>query len=229
MTSSGTYDFGPANSEFVLNAFDRIQIKPSAILIEHMRRASIEANLLLVEWANRGVNLWKTELQTVALTQGAATYTLPARTVSILVAYISVTDSGVTTDRVVGGISTYEYGAMPNKATQAPPTSYWFNRQIIPQITLWPVPDLDSTYTLKLQTMVQVQDAALTSGQTPDLPYRWYDAFTAGLAHRLARIYKPEIEDKRKLDYVESWQFAASEDTEDVPYYITPGLSAYYR
>lgn len=229
MTSSGTYAFGPANSAFVLNAFDRIQIKPSALLVEHMQRSAIEANLLLVEWANRGVNLWKSELQTVALTQGTATYTLPARTVSILVAYISVTNGSVTTDRVIAGISTYEYGAMPNKATQAPPTSYWYNRQITPQMTLWPVPDLDDTYTLKLQTMVQVQDVGLTSGQTPDMPYRWYDAFTAGLAHRLARVYKPELEDKRKMDYVEAWQFAASEDTEDVPYYIAPGLSAYYR
>jgi hypothetical protein len=229
MTSSGTYDFSPANSAFVLNAFDRIQIRPSGLLVEHMQRASIEANLLLSEWANRGVNLWKSELQTVSLSQGTATYTLPARTVCILVAYISITTGSVTTDRIISPISTYEYGAIPNKTTQAPPTIYWFNRQITPQITLWGVPDLDNTYTLKLQTMYQVEDAGLANGQTPDIPYRWYDAFTAGLAYRLARIYAPALEDKRKMDYTESWQYAAAEDTEDVNLYIYPALGQFYR
>jgi|TARA_R110000823_G_scaffold177524_1_gene310098 hypothetical protein len=236
MTSSGTYDFGPANSAFVLNAFDRIQIRPSALLVEHMQRASIEANLLLAEWANRGVNLWKSELLTSgvtsgfsAITQGTATYTLPARTVSILVAYVSTLVNGTSTDRILSPISTFEYGAIPQKTIQAPPTVYWYNRQITPQITLWGVPNLSSTYTLNLQVMAQVEDNGLASGQTPNIPYRWYDCFTAGLAYRLARIYMPALEDKRKMDYTESWSFAASEDTEDVNLYIYPGLGSYYR
>lgn len=229
MTSSGTYAFAPANSSFVLNAFDRIQIRPTALLIEHMQRATIEANLLLAEWANRGVNLWKSELQQVALVEGTATYTLPARTVSILAAYISTTVGGVTTDRIITALSTYEYSAIANKLQEAPPTVYWYNRQITPQITMWCVPDQSDTYTLKLQTMVQVQDAGLTSGQTPDIPYRWFDAFSAGLAYRLARIYKPELEDKRKADYTEAWLYAATEDTEAVPVYVIPAVGSYYR
>ena len=104
-----------------------------------------------------------------------------------------------------------------------------FRSQITPQITLWGVPDLDDTYTLKLQTMYQVEDAGLANDQTPDIPYRWYDAFTAGLAYRLARIYAPALEDKRKMDYTESWQYAAAEDTEDVNLYIYPALGQFYR
>lgn len=194
-----------------------------------MQRASIEANLLLSEWANRGVNLWKSELQTYSLTQGVATITLPAKTVCILVAYISITTGTVTTDRIISPVSTFEYGAIPNKTIQAPPTIYWFNRQINPQITLWGVPDQNNTYTLNLQTMYQVEDAGLQNGQTPDIPYRWYDAFTAGLAYRLARIYQPALEDKRKIDYTEAWQFAAAEDTEDVNLYIYPAIAQFYR
>lgn len=229
MTSSGTYNFQPSNSSFILNAFDRIQIRPTQLLVEHLQRASIETNLLLAEWANRGVNLWESELQTIPLLQGTATYTLPAKTVCVLVAYISITTGTVTTDRIISPISTYEYGAIPNKLVQSPPTVYWFNRQITPQITLWGVPNLNSTYTLKLQTMYQVQDANLANGETPDIPYRWYDAFTAGLSYRLARIYQPALEDKRKIDYTEAWQFAASEDTEDVNLYIYPALGQFYR
>jgi hypothetical protein len=224
MTTSGTYNFSPSVGSLVLGAFDRIQLRPTALLAEHMYRAGVECNLLLSEWANRGVNLWKSELQQVSLTQGTATYTLPARTVNILVAYISIETGGVVTDRILNSISTFEYGALPQKQTQGPPTIYWFNRQISPQITLWPVPDNGGPYTMKLQTMVQVQDANLPSGETPDIPYRWYDAFTAGLAHRLARIYTPQLEQIRKADYNEAWAFAASEDTEDVPVYIYPAL-----
>lgn len=229
MTTSGTYSFEPANGSLVLNAFDRIQIRPTSLLMEHMQRAMMESNLLLSEWSNRGVNLWKSELQTVTLSQGVSNYTLPKRTVSILVAYISQTINNVSTDRIITPISTYEWGAIPNKTLQGFPTIYWFNRQITPQINIWNVPNLDNTYVLKLQTMVQVEDNNLTGAQTPDVPYRWYDCMVAGLAYRLARVYAPALEDKRKMDYAEAWGFAASEDTEDVPVYIFPGLSAYYR
>ena len=229
MTSSGTYNFSPTVGSLVLDAYDRIQLRPTALLPEHMHRAGIECNLLLSEWANRGVNLWKSELQSIPLTQGVTVYTLPARTVSILVAYVSTNIGGATNDRLLNAISTYEYGAIPQKEIQAPPTVYWYNRQITPQLTIWPVPDDGGPYTLKLQTMVQVQDANLPSGETPDIPYRWYDAFVAGLAHRFARIYQPQLEAVRKIDYQEAWQFAASEDTEDVPLYIYPALGQYYR
>lgn len=229
MTSSGTYNFSPTVGSLVLDAYDRIQLRPTALLPEHMHRAGIECNLLLSEWANRGVNLWKSELQSIPLTQGVTVYTLPARTVSILVAYVSTNIGGTTNDRLLNAISTYEYGAIPQKEIQAPPTVYWYNRQIIPQLTIWPVPDDGGPYTLKLQTMVQVQDANLPSGETPDIPYRWYDAFVAGLAHRFARIYQPQLEAVRKIDYQEAWQFAASEDTEDVPLYIYPALGQYWR
>lgn len=230
MTSSGTYNFGPSIGQFVLNAFSRINLRPAALLPEMLEQASLESNLLLAEWANKGVNLWKSELQTYTLTQGVDEQTLPARTVSILVAYIRTTgSSGGVTDRLLNPISTYEYGAIPTKSTQAPPTVFWFNRQIVPVLKLWPVPDDGGPYELRMQTMVQVQDANLPSGETPDIPYRWYDAFTAGLAYRLSRIYAQPLEGTRKSDYVEAWETAASEDTEDVPVYIFPALGQYYR
>jgi hypothetical protein len=229
VTSSGTYAFSPGYGALTLDAFDRLQMPPASLLVEHLNRAAAETNLLLASWSNSGPLLWKTTLQSVPLVQGTTVYTLPAYTTGILAAYVSTTSGGVTTDRIIMPISTVDYAGIPNKGIQSQPTTYWFNRQIAPQINVWPVPDGNGPYTLNLQTMIQIQDAALSSGQTPDMPYRWLDAFVAGLAHRLARTYKPALEAIRKADAEEAWGIAANQDVENVSIRITPALGSYYR
>lgn len=229
MASSGTYAFNPPISDIVLSAYSRIQIRRAQLLAEHLTDAAREANYLLVEFNNKVPNLWRSELQSVSLIQGTATYTLPSRTVMILAAYIR-TGSGVTqNDRLIFPISTVEYSSYPNKNTQSFPSVFWFDRQIIPQITLWAVPDATSTYTLLLQTATQIQDANLPNGETADLPNRFMDAFVAGLAYRLARIWKPELEAIRKTDAAEAWNIAATNDVENVDLNIVPQLEGYFR
>lgn len=229
MTSSGTYAFSPANADVTLNAFGRIQIRRPSITTDHLQDAYTEANLLMTEWTNKQPNLWTSELQSYPLTQGVATYALPARTIMVIANYIDTGTGQNTTSRLIGPISTYEYASMPNKEMQALPTSFWLDRQITPSVVLWPVPDGGGPYTMKLRVVRQIQDVGLTSGQTPDLPNRWLDAFTAGLSHRLARIYAPDQEAKRKADAMESWQTAATQDTENVNTYLIPGISGYYN
>lgn len=229
MTSSGTYSFNPAISDVVLSAYSRIQIRRSQLLAEHLTDAAREANYLLVEFNNKQPNLWRSELQTVALLQGTATYTLPARTVMVLAAYIRTGSGASQNDRLIFPVSTYEYASYPNKNTQGFPSVFWFNRQIIPEVTLWAVPDQTSTYTLLLQTATQIQDANLPGGETPDLPNRFLDAFVAGLAYRVARIWKPELEAARKADAAEAWAIAATQDIEDVDLMIAPQVGNYYR
>ena len=80
-----------------------------------------------------------------------------------------------------------------------------------------------------MQCVRQLQDASIPSGVTLDLPYRWLDAFTAELSARLAKRYKPELEDKRKLDAAEAYAIAAMQDQENVPLYVRPMFDAYYR
>ena len=60
------------------------------------------------------------------------------------------------------------------------------------------------------------------------MPYRFYDLFVAGLAYRLARIYRPELEQIRKQDYNEAWMVAGTQDTENVNMNIIPSLGGYY-
>lgn len=186
-----------------------------------------EANLLFVEMSNKQPNLFKSELISQALTQGTATYVLPNRVVMILIAYIETGSGSDLNDRVLSPISTFEYASYANKVTQGVPSVYWLNRLATPEITFWQPPDASSTYTVFMRVVSQMQDANLPSGETPDLPYLWLDAFVAGLSHRLARIHKPELEQIRKADYDSAWAIAATQNVENVALNIIPGLESY--
>lgn len=213
----------------MLTAFGRIGIRRTEITAQHLADAENEANLVQVTLANRQPNLWTDELYTQVLTESTATYTLSARLIAIQAAYLTTTSGGVSTDRLIWPYSTFEYAALPDKTQEGPPTAYWYNRLATPEISLWPVPDGDATYTLKLRVCRQIQDVGLSSGTTLDLPYRWLDVFVADLAHRLSRIYAQPLEAARKADSVEAWANAATEDQERVPMYISMNIGGYYR
>lgn len=228
MTSTGTYAYGPAASNLMMTAFGRIGIRRTEITAQHLADADNEANLVQVKLSNRQPNLWTDELYSVSLVDGTATYTLNARLIAIQSAYITTTIGGVSTDRLVFPYSTFEYSAIPDKTQEGPPTSYWYDRKITPQISLWPVPDGNATYTLNLRVCRQIQDVSLVSGKTLDMPYRWLDVFVADLAHRLSRIYAPDKEAMRKVDADEAWATAATEDQERVPMYLSLNVGSYY-
>lgn len=228
MTSSGTYAFSLSTGESVLAAYERVRVKAPSIRAEHMVTARREMNLLLVEAANKQVNLWKVELITVTMTASVSTYSVPARVVMILDAWIT-TGQGVSAyDRYITPISRTDYASLSNQQTQGAPTQYWFDRLIAPVINMWPVPDQSATYVLNYYAVVQMQDAALAGGETPDLPYLWLDWFVAGLAHRFSRAYAPDLEAMRKADAKEAWDVAAANNTEYVNTSIPIPLSRYY-
>lgn len=230
MSLSGTYAFNPSAGDLVLNAFSRCGIRGPQIDAEMLLRAYQEGNLLQVEFANKQPNLWRSELYSQELTASTATYTLPGRTIAILAAFLSTTDSaGTVTDTIITPISTTDYAAQPNKLQEGIPSSFWYDRQITPQITLWPVPDDATTYTLKLRMLSQSQDLTLTNGTNVDVPYRALDAFTAGLAARLAVHYATDRLQMLKALAKEAWELFAKEDQEDVPLRLTPMLSVYFR
>jgi hypothetical protein len=229
MASSGTYAFNPAFSDVILAAYARIQLRRPALTTEHFIDAGNEGNFLMSEWSSEQPLLWKSELIPQALTQGVATYTLPNRVVMILLTYIEIGSGTSATDRVIGPLSTTEYASLPNKTIQAPPTAFWFDRQIIPQITFWQVPDGGGPYTAQMRCVSQVQDVTTPGGATLDIPYRALDAFVAGLAYRLARIHAPQLEQQRKMDSMEAWNKFSGNDTENVAMYFTPLMRGYYR
>lgn len=228
MTSSGTYNFSISNASIVQQAFSRIQIRRSQLLAEHMQDAYNEYNLMLSSLSNLQPNLWSVELVSVPLIQGQGVYTVDPSVVMILDAYISLVGS-TTSDRLIFPISRTEYASYPNKVAQGAPTVFWFDRLINPTITLWEVPDQTSFYTLNYYAVQQLQDANLPLGETPNVPYRWYDALVADMAYRMARIWKPELEDKRAMDAKKAFDIAATQDVENVDLVIAPQMDNFYR
>lgn len=236
MASSGTYNYSLSNGEAVLAAYERVQIRAPELRQEHMLTARREINDLFVELSNRQVNLWKVQLNTISLVQGTPTYSIPSNVVMILDAYRSLNyGTSNQTDSYVTPMSRTEWASIANKSSQGPPTSYWFDRLISPTVTMWPEPDGNGPYTWAYYAVLQMQDANLPGGETPDLPYRWLGVLVAGLALRLARCYPPQGVDQlafkadRQKDYDQAWQWAAAQDTENVPFTIAPAIGAYYR
>ena len=229
MAFSGTYNFAPSVGELVLNAYGRCQLRGPALVAQHWLDARTEGNLLQIEWSNKGVNLWTVDLQSIPLVQGVATYSVPSNTITILDTYITTTNGGAPNDRLILGISRADYAAQPNKTIQGPPTSWWFDRLISPTITMWPVPDNGGPYTLNYYRYRMIQDAVVPGGLQPEMPIRWLDAWSAGLAHRLARMHAPALEQLRKVDAKEAWDVASTQDVENAPIRIQPMIGAYYR
>lgn len=227
---SGSYDFAPSGGEIILNAYQRIQIRPTEVLTTQLvQTAVMELNLLLARMSNMQPNLWTVDLQSEPLIQGQATYSLPAETVMITNAFVSTGTGTERIDRIIWPLSQTEYASISNKTSQGYPTQFWFNRVISPTVALYLVPDGNGPYTLYYYRVRQVQDATLPDGINVEVPYLWLDALVAGLAHRLARIYKPELEPIRKADADEAWEIAATQNVENVALNIVPGLDGYFR
>ena len=239
MTTSGTYNFSPGLGELTLYAYNLIGIRNTAVLQEHMEAARMASNMLCSRWSNQGVNLWAVDLVTTELTTDVATYPVEGNTVAILDAYVQNDDSGANIDRIILPVSRTEYASYPNKEQQGFPTVYWFDRLISPSrstgsagptVTLWPVPNTDNgPQYLKYYRVRQIQDSALTNGQTVEIPYLWLEAFAYGLALRLAQIWNPQAVAMIKPMADESYQIAAEQNVETAQQYISPTLSGYFR
>lgn len=230
MTSSGTSTFQITNGEAAIAAFERIQIRLPELRPEHWSTARREENLLFSELSNRQVNLFSVQRASIDLVEGVATYDIPDKTVMLLDVVVSLNNGTANqTDRYITPISRTQYMSIANKSTQGPPTVYWYDRLIDVQVKLWPVPDSSSLYVLNYYAAVQIEDANLAGGETPGVPYLWYDVVVAGLAWRLARVYKPELEGVRKADFDLAWQWAAEQNSENVPFTVSLNLGGYYR
>lgn len=185
-------------------------------------------NLLLSSWGNDIPNLWTVDLVSQVLVAGQSTYDVDPDTIMILDAYIRTGSGDSQVDRIIWPISRTEYAAMPNKLLQAPPTVFWFDRQLAPTLTFWQTPDDQQTYTLQFYRAKVIQDQNLGGGQNVDVPRWWLLATAFGIAELLAMSYAPDRAAGIAMKAKDLLLAAREQDTENVPFYILPMMSGYF-
>ena len=228
MPTSDTYNFSPAIGSMALNAFARCGVRRTELTPQHMDDVYLETNLLQSDWSADGIIWFTVERVDQPLTYNAPTYALPTNTISVLDVYISPNNGQTGQNRLILPFSRTDYASLADPAQNGFPTSYWWDRALVPTITLWPVPDNSTTYVMSYYVYTQMEDAVLRSGGKAAIPYWWLNAYVADLAHRLSRIYAPNLEQMRKADRDEAYARACKQ-VESTPIYISPGLQGYFR
>jgi hypothetical protein len=121
-----------------------------------LRTARRSLNLLTIEWANRGINLWCVEQGQLIMNTGQAIYPLPVDTIDLLDTVVR-TNNGQGNNQIdinITRISESTYITIPNKNANGRPIQVYINRQSgniakIPSAILdGGISDTDTTITL---------------------------------------------------------------------------------
>jgi hypothetical protein len=231
MTTSGTSTFNLNLNDLVEEAFERCGAELRTGY--DLRTARRSLNLLTIEWANRGINLWTIEQGSIPLVQGQIVYDLPIDTIDLLEHVVRTQTGQQQTDITISRISIDTYSTIPNKNAQGRPIQVWINRQSgadypttgvkAPQINVWPAPDQSNYYTFVYWRLRRLQDAG-DGVTTQDIPFRFLPCLVAGLAYHLSLKVPGALERSQmlKAEYEELWQQAADEDREKAPLRIAP-------
>tara|TARA_R110000824_G_scaffold400670_2_gene608761 strand:+ start:171 stop:854 length:684 start_codon:yes stop_codon:yes gene_type:complete len=191
-----------------------------------LKTARRSLNLLTLEWQNRGLNLFTIEAGTTDITAGTETYTLPSDTIDIIEHQIRTGTGTNQVDTSLQRVSVATYAQQTNKNTQGRPTQIYVQR--LPtetKITLWPVPDLTTTYTLAYFRLKGID--GLSSGvgtNITSVPPRFVPCLVAGMAYYLA-MKRPESAPRApalKQEYEFQFQLAAGEDEETASIRFVP-------
>jgi hypothetical protein len=127
-TTSGTSAFNLDLNEIMEEAYERagLEIRTGY----EFRTARRSLNMLTIEWANRGINLWTVEQGQIVMNTGQATYAIPTDTIDLLDQVIRTQANGLNqTDINISRISEPTYSTIPNKLAQGRPIQVWINRQ----------------------------------------------------------------------------------------------------
>jgi hypothetical protein len=141
MSTTGTSVFNLDMNDLIEEGFERCGLELRSGYDFRTARRSL--NLLTIEWANRGINLWTIEQGQIPMNTGQALYALPVDTIDILDA-VTRTNNGSSSNQIdinLSRISESTYITIPNKNTTGRPIQMWINRQsggvaAIPQTTL---------------------------------------------------------------------------------------------
>ena len=235
MTTTGTTLFNLDFAEIADECWERCGSEMRSGYDLKTTRRSL--NLLLIEWQNRGLNLWEVEQLEIPMVTGQAVYNLPLDTVDLLDQVIRTGSGQNQSDITISRISGSTYSTIPNKTALGKPIQVWINRQTgattptgvaYPTINVWPTPQSPGNqYTFVYWRLRRMQDAG-NGANTQDVPYLFLPALVAGLAYYLS-MKIPNVDMQRAMAlkdvYDEQFQLASDENREKAPVRMLPRMS----
>lgn len=229
MATSGTHTFNLDLAEIIEEAYERIGEELRTGYNYRTARRSLD--LLMLEWQNRGLNLWTIKNASLPLVAGTGSYTLDPEKLDIIEGVLR-TDEGIASqqsDLWMNRISISNWARQTNKLSQGRPTQFFVERTPT-GITLhfWQVPNKDG-YVFNYWYMEQIEDSGKPGSNTMDVPSRHLPALVAGLAYYLA-LKTPGKEGMASgllAEHDRQWDLAADSAREKASFQIKPGGYAY--
>ena len=218
MAVSGSTDFNLDAAEVIQAAYERGGLQETSG--KDLRTAVRSMNLLMAEWANRGLNLWTVTLDTQSTTASDKDYALNANIVDVL--EVSVRDAD-DTDVTLSRISRADYEMLPSKDSEGKPSQFYFERTTTPTLYVYPTPDL-STYTIRYYYLKRLDDIDVPTDD-PNVPFRFLPCLTAGMAYYIAMKKAPQMMPNLKQVYEEEFKRAMDEDRDRASFSAVPGRS----
>lgn len=127
MSTTGTAAFNLDVNDLIEEAFERCgqELRTGY----NFRTARRSLNLLTIEWANRGINLWTIEQGQIPLYPNQAVYPIPTDTIDLLDQVVRTGTGTTQIDININRISESTYSTIPNKNASGRPIQVWINRQ----------------------------------------------------------------------------------------------------
>tara|TARA_Y100001937_G_scaffold43862_1_gene61872 strand:+ start:16545 stop:17237 length:693 start_codon:yes stop_codon:yes gene_type:complete len=230
MASSGTTTFNLDLSDIMEEAYELCGLTMRSGYDYRTARRAL--NLIFLEWQNKGLNLWKIEQATQALTAGTSSYAAETSALEIVDAFIR-TDSGDTDkqfDQQLTRISRTQYNHQAKKLTQGKPTQFFADKGTGGiNIVLWSTPDSAQTYTLVYDYIKRIEDAGNVATNNADVPARYLPCLTYALAYNIA-CKEPEAQNRVNMirgRYMELWNEVSDADRERAAVKFVPGNNVY--
>jgi hypothetical protein len=158
--TSGLANFDLDLAELIEEAYERagLQLRSGY----DMRTARRSLNLLTIEWANRGINLWTIEQGQITINTGQAMYAIPVDTIDLLDQVIRTGSDQTQVDINISRISESTYSTIPTKNAQGRPIQVWINRQSGQQNTITATLASNITATATTLTLTSVEELGTT-------------------------------------------------------------------
>ena len=208
MSTTGSSVFNMDFSELAEEAWERAGREMRSGY--DLRTARRSMNLMTIEWANRGLNMWTIEQGTITLTPGLSTYALPTDTIDLLDHVIRTGANSVNTqaDLSITRISVSTYATIPNKLAQGRPIQVWIQRlsgETNPTDSTLAATINSTNTTITLNSVVGLAGAGYIRLGTEDIYYAYIDGNSLGgvfrgqnnttaAAHTIgAAVYVPQL------------------------------------